>query len=256
MASERIPTNLRTLLILEVVSTSPMPLTATEINDRIGLPKQTVHRLCTTLEQEGFLLRAADGKRLQPSRRLMEIGVGLTQASRFHTARHQILESVAAQVRETVNYVVPQETGMHYLDRVETHWPFRIQLPVGSNVPFHCTASGKTFMASLSGSERRGFVGALKLERHTSHTLTEETVLLDELKEIGKQGYALDNEEFMEGMLALAVPIQDPKGRYVASLAFHGPAQRLSVDTLLEHKTTLQEGAARLSGVMFAETSA
>lgn len=252
VTSERIPTNLRMLLILEVVSTSPTPLTATEINDKIGLPKQTVHRLCTTLEKEGYLLRAADGKRLQPSRRLMEIGVGLMQASRFHTARHQILERVASTIRETVNYVVPQDTGMHYLDRVETDWPFRIQLPVGSNVPFHCTASGKTFMASLSKSERRSFVRALKLESHTSQTLTDPDQLLKELEGIGSRGFALDNEEFVSGMVALAVPVNDPKGRYVSSLAVHGPAQRLSVDGLLEHKSMLQDSAARISDVLFA----
>ena len=53
----RIPSNLRTLLILEVIGRSDRAMTATEINDEIGLPKQTVHRLVSTLEKEGFLNR-------------------------------------------------------------------------------------------------------------------------------------------------------------------------------------------------------
>lgn len=251
MASERIPTNLRTLLILEVVASSDTPLTPTQINAQIGLPKQTVHRLCATLEAEGFLMRSARGKALQPSPRLMRIGTGLLQAGRFHTARHQILLNIAAEVRETVNYVVPQETGMHYLDRVETDWPFRIQLPVGSNVPFHCTASGKTYMASLPPATRRAFVAGLDLSRQTSHTLTDVDEMLAELKQIAERGYAIDNQEFVEGMVALAVPVNDPEGRYVASLAFHGPLQRLSIDTLLSQHTKMQACADQLRDAMF-----
>lgn len=251
MASDRIPTNLRTLLILEIMGKSPVPLTATEINAQIDLPKQTVHRLCSTLEAEGFLMRAPDGKRLQPSRRLMEIGTGLLQASRFHTVRHQILERVAASFRETVNYVVPQETGMHYLDRVETDWPFRVQLPIGSNVPFHCTASGKTFIASLAPALRRSFVAGLKMERHTPHTMTDRDTLLAEMTEVARRGYAIDNQEFVEGMIALAVPVTDARGRFVASLAVHGPLQRLSVESLLAERQTMAQGAASLRDMLF-----
>ena len=67
--AERIPTNLRTLLILEILGAADTALTPTQINQHIDLPKQTVHRLCATLEATGFLVREADGKRLRPSRR-------------------------------------------------------------------------------------------------------------------------------------------------------------------------------------------
>jgi len=85
-----------------------------------------------------------------------------------------------------VNFVIPQETGMHYLDRVETDWPFRIQMPRGFNVPFHCTASGKTFMASLSKSAREKFIAGLSLKEHTQNTHTTADSLLKNLK----HGYA------------------------------------------------------------------
>ena len=66
---DRIPTNLRTLLILEVLGRSDRALSPTEINQSIGLPKQTIHRLCAKLEHEGFLAREEDGKKLRPTRR-------------------------------------------------------------------------------------------------------------------------------------------------------------------------------------------
>jgi len=249
---ERIPTNLRLLLILEVLGKSNTPMTPTEINAVLGLPKQTVHRLCTTLEADGFLTRAADGKRLQPARRLMDLAAGLIQSNRDHIMRHQILENVAQSVNEAVNFVIPQETGMHYLDRVDTDWAFRIQLPVGSNVPFHCTASGKTYMASLPPARRRAFVHSLDLRPLTGKTQVSADTLLEELTQIRRQGYAIDNEEFMEGMIALAVPINDPQGRYVAALATHGPSQRLTLNKAVENREVLQKGAERIEALLFA----
>ncbi len=254
MADEgRIPTNLRTLLILEVIGRSDTAMTATEINETIGLPKQTIHRLVTMLTHEGFLIREDDGKRFRPSRRLREIGAGVLFASRSYISRHQIMQDVASTVRETVNYVVPEETGMHYLDRVETDWPFRIQLPRGTNVPFHCTASGKTYLASLPVARRKKLVAALALEARSPNSITDPDALLAELSEIASQGYAIDNEELMEGMVALAAPVLDQRGRYIAAIAFHGPTPRLTIDIAKGHLEMLKEASRDLTEALFAD---
>ena len=250
---DRIPTNLRTLLILEILGQSDRAMTATEINEQLGLPKQTVHRLCSTLEQEGFLTRQGNSRRFQPARRLRALGTGLLHSSQLHIARHQILIDVAKQVRETVNFVVPEAEGMSYLDRVETDWMFRIQLPVGTHVPFHCTASGKCFMASLPPKARKSIVASLRMDQLTPDTHANEDSLLAELKQIAKQGYSLDQEEFLEGMVAIAVPVTDASGRFVAALAFHGPTQRLGVDDLVERKGVLQDAAIRIRDALYSE---
>ncbi len=248
---KRIPTNMRTLLILEVVGRSDVPLSPTEINAELGLPKQTVHRLVSTLEREGFLVREADRNKFRPARRARMMATGLLYASRNAITRHQILQEIAAQTGEAVNFVVPEESGMNYLDRVDTNWPFRIQLPRGSNVPFHCTASGKTFMASLSPARRRTFVQGLKLERRTANTHTTEDTLLAELAQIAKAGHAIDNQEFMDDMFAVAVPVLDPQGRFVAAIATHGPKQRLNETKVTEFSDVLKAAAIRLRDTLF-----
>jgi len=251
--TDRIPTNLRTLLLLEVLGRSGRAMTATELSAKVGLAKQTAHRLCATLEAESFLIRQGNSKRFLPARRTRTMSTGLLFASRAHIARHQVLEDVARQLGETVNFAVPEETGMSYLDRVETDWPFRVQFPVGSNVPFHCTASGKTFMSSLKPKARRAFVLGLNLSRHTSFTHTEPEPLLEDLARIAKRGYALDEEEFIEGMVAFAVPVRDPDGRFAAALAYHGPRPRMSLDLAIERRPILTDGARRLSDVLFSD---
>jgi len=247
----RIPTNMRTLKILEVLGNSNRPMTPTEINQELKLPKQTVHRLCSTLEEEGYLVRETNGKRLQPSTRLKGLASGILFNSRNHIAVRQVLEEIAHDVKETVNLAVPEDAGMVYLERIETDWPFRIQLPVGTHVPFHCTASGKTFLASLTPAARRAFVNNIKLLPMTSNTFVDKTLLLEELTLIAKQGFAVDNEEFMEGMVAVAVPIKDAKSRYCGSVAFHAPDQRLSIETAVARKDYLVEGAKKLGEVLF-----
>lgn len=142
---------------------------------------------------------------------------------------------------------------MSYVDRVETDWPFRVQLPIGTHVPFHCTASGKCFAASLPPRMRRAFVQSLTLDGLTDHTHTDPDTLLEELAEIAANGHSLDREEFVEGMVALAVPVTDPNGRFVAAVAVHGPIQRLSVSGVIDHKEILQRSALRLQQALFSE---
>ncbi|WP_386737456.1 IclR family transcriptional regulator [Lutimaribacter marinistellae] len=243
---------MRTLMILEVLGNSDQALTATEINASLGLPKQTIHRLCATLEENGFIARQGHSKRYRVARRLRELGAGLLHNSRDHIARRQILMEVARQVGETVNYVIPEDSGMRYLDRVETDWAFRIQLPVGSNVPFHCTASGKCFLASLKPAARRAFVEALVLQKMTAATHVTPNRLMTELDEISQQGYSLDNEEFIDGMVAIAVPVTDEFDRFVASLAFHGPTQRISLKEAVARKAILQKAAIKLREALFS----
>ncbi|MGI9401922.1 MAG: IclR family transcriptional regulator [Rhizobiaceae bacterium] len=249
--SERTPTNLRTLLIMEVIALAEEPLSPTQIGERLSLPKQSLHRLCNGLVEDGFLVRAQDGKGLMPAKRTRAIASGILQASHYHIARRQILIDVARQVGETVNFVMPEAEGMSYVDRVDTDWPFQVQLPIGTHVPFHCTASGKTFLACQSKRMRERLVASLALEKITPNTISDPKELLAELGKIAKQGHAIDNEEFMTGMVAIAVPVRDAKGRFSAALAFHGPTPRLTIESALSKKTILEEAAEKLEMALF-----
>ncbi|MFD0917357.1 IclR family transcriptional regulator [Pseudahrensia aquimaris] len=243
----RVPTNLRTLLILEAVSQSNEPLSPTEINRAIGLPKQSIHRLCQTMVAEGFLIRDVSGNRLSPAPRTSRLAQGLLASRQTATARRQVLLTLAETIKETINFVVPEPDGMTYLDRIETDWLFRIELPIGSRVPFYCTASGKCYLASLSGKDRERTLKTIRFEPRTINTHMSTASLAAELEQIEKQGYAIDNEELFDGMIALAVPVTDASGRFIAALAFHGPTQRLDRDGLLQHLDLLRDGARQLA---------
>lgn len=245
--ADKVAPNLRTFLVLEVLGQSSRPMTATEINAELKLPKQTIHRLCATMEHAGLIARDPGGRRYRPAPRARLMASDILAASHGTIPRHTILRGVARATGETVNLVIQADQGMVYLDRIETDWPFRVQLPVGTHVPFHCTASGKVFLASLPDETQRSLVRALDLERLTPNTITCSDDLLTELATIRRQGYALDREEFIEGMAAIAVPILNERGRFLAALATHGPVLRFGVNEALARRPTLIEAAARLA---------
>lgn len=135
---------------------------------------------------------------------------------------------------------------MVYLDRVETHWPLRIQLPVGTQVPFHCTASGKMYLSSLRLDKLDRFLHSTQLKKHTDHTITSPDALKEELARTRERGYSVDREEFMEGMTAVAAPICDDQGRLLSTLSLHAPTQRSTLEVLEKELHRLQDAAAQL----------
>ncbi len=245
--SDTIPTNLRLLLILEEIARGGVPVTPTDVNDQIGLPKPTIHRLFSTLEAEGFLQRELDGRSYSAGQRLRKLSVNVLSSLRIRTARLAVLNGLARDIGETCNVAVPERDAMVYLDRVETKWPLRIQLPIGTHVPFYCTASGKMYLSTLKKSHFQRYLGAAKLSARTNKTIIDRDRLQDEIELTRTRGYSQDNEEFMEGMIALAVPILDDQGRLLSTLSFHAPTLRLDLEKAYLHLSRLHHTANELA---------
>ena len=247
MKRERGSTIERVLDILETVAASPKPLSATEINEELGLPKATAHRLCAELEARGYLLKRINGKSYQPGNRLYDVAVGVFANSRFSATRHAILTALSEKVGETCNIAYPDGLAMAYSDRVETKAPLRLQFPIGMRVPLYCTASGKLYLSTLPKSRRRSVVGKLELERHAKNTIIDPDVLIAELDLIDKRQVSIDNQELYDDVIAIAVPIKDKHGRFYSSLAIQAPVSRISVDSSDRYIPLLREAAQELS---------
>ncbi|MCV3270767.1 IclR family transcriptional regulator [Roseobacter sinensis] len=243
----QIPTNLRLLVLLEEVAKAGVPVTPTALKDTLNLPKPTLHRLFNTAEAEGFLQRDVDGRSYGPGPRLRQLSVHTASSQRIRTVRLAILRSVAEKIGETCNIATPDRDGMTYLDRVETHWPLRIQLPVGTQVPFYCTASGKMYLSSLRPAYFDRYLSAATIESHAPGTMTDKSTLKAEIEATRKRGYSMDNQEFMEDMVAIAVPILDDRKRLVSTLSVHAPLQRHNIDTLSRHIDDLRAASQELS---------
>ncbi|MEM6676707.1 MAG: IclR family transcriptional regulator [Pseudomonadota bacterium] len=238
------------LLILEETVRSGVPVTPTDVNAAIGLPKPTIHRLFATLEAEGFLIRELDGRAYTAGQRLRRMSSNVLSSLRIRTARLAVLGRLAAEIGETCNLAVPDREAMVYLDRVETEWPLRIQLPIGTKVPFYCTASGKMYLSSLNVAHLERYLRAASLTQQTARTITDIEVLRREIAKTRERGFGTDDEEFMEGMVALAVPILDDQDRLVSTLSFHAPAVRMSLLQAREHLDRLRSASEEMSRLL------
>ena len=243
----QIPTNLRLLVLLEEVAKAGVPVTPTALKETLNLPKPTLHRLFNTAEAEGFLQRDIDGRSYGPGPRLRQLSMHTASSQRIRTVRLTILRSVAEEVGETCNLATADREGMTYLDRVETEWPLRIQLPIGTQVPFHCTASGKMYLSTLRPHILRTVLTTRPLKAQTDATLTDMDAITGELETTRLRGYSTDNEEFMSGMAAVAVPIWDGQGKLLATLSAHAPIQRRSLVDLMDFLPALRRGADALT---------
>jgi DNA-binding IclR family transcriptional regulator len=233
----------RVLDLIQLVAAAPQPMTLAEIGTQLKLPKPTVHRLCVRLEESKYLTR-------EPGRHRYRVGPA-TERLAFNAIRRgsasvqwrAILEKLVDEIRETCNFTALAGNEVVYVERVESRWPLRIHLETGSRVPIHCTASGKLFLAMMEPERRRRLLDTLNLQPWTEKTITARGRLENELAETASRGYGTDDEEFVLGLVAIAVPVTDPKGRLVGAVACHAARARLDLTQALQHLPRLR-GAA------------
>lgn len=238
---------LRALRILEIVAESEKSMTPTEINQHLNLPKPSIHRICLMLEREGYLQNQIDGKGLLPGSRLAKIAIKIfSNNDHFKYERHAILKNLSNEIGETCNISIPEGLEMIYYDRVETHWPFRMQMKKNDRVPIYCTASGKLFLSSLSSAKRNRILSNLKIEKLTTNTITDIDELKQELKRIKKTNIGIDNEEFMQGMIAVSVPLITNDKKFIGGLTVHAPKARLSMEEALDKIHLLKNAAKKI----------
>ena len=240
----------RAFSILELVAASGRALTVLEISEIQNIPKPTVHRLCAKLADQGYLSREPTGRHFRGGPKLVAMSFNALRHDGTRDERHAILEALVEELGETCNFTMRAGNAVLYLDRVEARWPLRLQLDPGSRVPLHCTASGKLFLASLTPERLERILAVLKLAPHTPHTITTRAALEEELSRIAVRGYSLDSQEFLLGLIAIAVPIKDAADRTVAAVACHAPSARLSLDQALAYLPQLRAAATRLSATL------
>ncbi|WP_449433090.1 IclR family transcriptional regulator [Pseudomonas putida] len=239
--------NLRALLLLEAIASADAPLSLAQLGDRLDAPKATLLRMLLALERLGFLLREADEKAYLLGPRASRLGLSLLRNEVVLGRSRLILQSLVGQLGETCNLTALDGDRVIYIDRVETREPLRLHVEPGTHVPLHCTASGKLFLAQMPAHRRAELLKHLLLTAQTPRSITDVGLLETELERIRARGVGIDSEEFVRGMVAVAVPISNAQGQCLAALACHAPTARKSLNDLIEYIPQLQAAAAQLA---------
>jgi len=240
---------LRLFALLEVVASKDQFFSLQNLAEETDIPKPTLHRMLQQLESAGLLERSGDGRQYGTGVRLRKLAESLLLNDTFHGARHGVLRALVNEVGESCNLTALSGSEVMYLDRVETPAPLRFYLHSGSRVPVHCSASGKLFLAGMTPSQRQRLLAHAPLEAFTPKTLTDLDALEEEIKQVRRQGFALDNEEFLPGLMCVAVLVPSPSGRSNLCVAVQAPIMRLTPDKALGLLPALQRAADAFSRI-------
>lgn len=243
---------MRLFALLEVIAAKDQRYSLQTLVEETGLPKPTLHRMLQQLEGAGLLQREGDGRHYATATRLRRLAENLLLNDTHHGARHVVLRHLVAEVGESCNITALSGSEVVYLDRVETAAPLRFYLHPGSRVPAHCSASGKVLLAQMSPAQRQRLLAHAPLEKYTAKTLTDLAKLEREIKRVQADGYALDDEEFLPGLLCLAVLVPPPGGASNLSnlcVAVQAPIMRLTAAKARQLLPALRRAALALSHI-------
>ena len=246
---------LRVFALLQLIVRTDRPISLSDAVAALEQPKPTVHRMLALLEEAGLVTREPDGKRYSPSRLLVRFGLEILMNPSVRGIRRAILKTLVHDIGETCNLTVLDGTDIIYLDRVEADWPLRIDLRPGSRVPLHCSASGKLLLSQYPPAKRRALLENLALQRCTDNTITDVDLLQAELDRTYAKRVGIDNEEYMAGLVCVAVPIIDDDGKFCAAIALQAPVARLPLTRALEHVPALQTSAKAMAQTLAVPSS-
>jgi len=217
--------------VIEQFGDEQEELGVTELSKRLKLHKNNVFRLLATLESRGYIEQNKSTENYRLGLRCLQLGQRYVAQMGLLQQAKPIMAEVVKACNETSMVAVHRSHGMVPVAAVESARVIRIVSSIGDVLPLHCTAVGKVHLAFAPAEELNQTLPDT-LPRHTERTVTDRQTLLQQLKKVADQGYAVDLGEFIEDLRSVAVPVRDYTRSVVASLAVSGPAYRLTTEQI------------------------
>jgi IclR family acetate operon transcriptional repressor len=206
-----------------------------ELANQTGLQPSTTHRLLTTLIECGYVVQNPQTSRYRLSHKVVELAGGAeARIERLRTAVRGHLVAIRDITGETTNLCVLDRFTIVYADQVESRRTVRMFSETGRRVPAHACSAGKAMLAFQPPNALGDLMARAPFASLTPHTLTSPEQLEGELRRARTRGYAIDREEFEEGVVCVSAPIFGPTGDVLAATSVSGPAARLQRVDLAE----------------------
>ena len=191
----------------------------TELSEATGLHKSTVHRLLATLERDQRVRQNPYNGRYRLGLKLMVLGAAATRSIEIRSIARPHLERLTKITGGNVHLGILDLDHVLYIDKIEAEGSSKLYSQVGRQAPLHCTALGKVLTAYLPPTQQRRLFSSKPLKRYTNRTIVEPDQLLQHLKQVARQGYAVDEGEHEDLVYCFAAPIMDDGGRVIAAIS-------------------------------------
>jgi len=245
----RVTSLYKALLILELVIDQGRDLSITEICQKLGMMKGTVHRVLSTLVARKFIQQNSKTKMYGLGVRTLEIGMVSKREKFLRMAMAPFLMELYETCGETVNAAVLEYNGIRYIYRLESEEMLRISTTAGARFPGYCAATGKVLLSYFSNEEIRQIYSQKNaFRKYTEKTITSVDKLIREIEEVRVNMVAIDDEEALVGVYCVAAPILNSKGECVAAISISAPKNRVTANTGATFAKLVSETAGNISG--------
>lgn len=237
----------RALRIINIVSMKKEGCGVTELAKELNINKSSVFRILGTLSKHGFIEQIAETSKYKLGYKHLELSSRLLESIDLRKEAKHFLEELEQHTNEVVHLVVFDGEEAVYIEKLEGNETLRMHSQVGKRAPIHCSSVGKMILSQLSQKQVLKIIEAKGLPKHTERTITHLDDLLEELRQIKEQGFALDLEENEPGMTCIAGPIWNHLGEIVGSVSVSGPTIRMTDDRLNELKPIIKSTCEKIS---------
>ncbi len=228
----KVPNLEKGIAVLEYLSLNNQGKTLQEIKSDLEISQTTAYRILNTLVRLDYLFYNDETKRYRLSRKLLTLGFrSLNEHNLLETVLPHLRE-LRDRVRETACFgVLGNEKGI-FIEQAQGHHTFRFVLSPGKPFELHCSAPGKAIMAFLPNTVRDRYLTYMNYVSYNSRTITTEEAYLKELEKVRKWGYAIDNEEELNGVICIGAPIFNYTGYPCGAIWISGPKDRLPKEVI------------------------
>ncbi|MET0136145.1 MAG: IclR family transcriptional regulator [Kibdelosporangium sp.] len=220
----------RGLAVIKAFGAMSSELTLSDVAKETGLTRAAARRFLLTLVDLGYM--RTDGKYFSLTARVLELGYAYLSGISLPEIAQPHLERLSAEVRESSSMSLLDGADIVYIARSAVSRIMTVSINIGTRFPAHATSMGHVLLAGLDATALDAYFANARLERRTSHTITEPDALRAELARVGEQGWSLVDQELEEGLRSVAAPIRDRRGKVIAAVNVSTHASRTSTEAL------------------------
>lgn len=235
------------MAVLQIIADQDTPLTIAQLAALSGYPRPTVYRILAALMAEGMVIENPRTRQFEVGARLINLASRAWDRSDIRATAIEHLRALRDATRETVHLAVPSDTGMVYIEKLESPQAVRMTSRIGTRVTLYSSSVGKAYLAGLDSPRREALMARLHMERFTEHTITELDALRAEIADTGTRGYAEDREENEAQIFCYGAAITGPDGLPAACISISIPLYRRHDDTATTYIGPLLATCAAIS---------
>jgi len=221
----------RLFAVLDLASRMGM-ISAADVVYLLDLPRPTAHRMIATLEALEFLQKMPVKGKYAVAPKLVRLSTAILSSTIVYAPIQTLLTTIAQRTGETCGIALMAMGEVEYIASVMGQSPLTLQFQAGQKAPLHCTSSGQVFLANQEPEALAKFLATGPWEASTEFTVTDPKVLAERLRKVRAQGYAMNDSEYISGVVGAAVPIKNKDAQVIAALTISAPRSRRSLDEI------------------------